>query len=81
METTRAPVPLELLKLRSATAAYVAIVRDLVPWAEQVADINRIIRPEYGNLLDELRAALLPHEMGTPAAIDRVVGELLEARL
>lgn len=74
-------VPLELLKLRSATTVYLAMLRDVDQWAEQAADVNRHVLPEYASLLDrlrdELRAAQSDHEMGTPAAMARVLGELL----
>jgi hypothetical protein len=81
MNDTRTPVPIELLKGRSATTAYLAVLRDLDTWAEQAADVNRVIVPQYADLLDrlrdEIRAALNDHEMGTPATISGVVAELL----
>lgn len=75
------PVPIELVKLRSATTTYLAIIHDIESWTQQAADVNRRIRPDYAGQLDglrdELMTAQLPHDMGTPAAIARVVGELL----
>jgi hypothetical protein len=68
---------LDLLRLRSATSAYLAIVHGVMPAAEQWADVNRLHEPTYGELLDQLRVALLRHEMGTPAAVARVLSELL----
>jgi len=81
MHDTPSPVPIELLKLRSATTAYRNILRDMDAWAEQAADVNRLAVPEYARLLDRLRDELLAatndHENGTPAALGRLVAELL----
>ena len=75
------PVALELLELRSATAAYLSILADVDTWAEAAAGADRQAVPEYAEMLDrlrdELRAARNDHEMGTPAMILRVVAELL----
>lgn len=72
---------MELLKLRSATTAYLAILSDLDTWAEQVADVNRVVVPEYAGLLDRLRdeikVALQTREQGTPATMAAVAAELL----
>ena len=80
-ERYRPTRPTELLRLRSATTACLEVVRDLESWAHQTADVNRIVNPEFASQLDwlrdELRTAQLAHESGTPAAIARVVGELL----
>lgn len=82
METTRPPVPLELLKLRSATTTYLAMLRDVDQWAEQAIDVNRIVNPKYAHRLDELRAQIRDAQIngciGSPAAIGLVVAELLE---
>ncbi len=79
--TTTPPRPAELLSLRSATTTYLDMLRDVAEWAEQAADVNRRIRPDYAarleGLSDEIRTALLPREMGTPAAVGRIVAELL----
>ncbi len=75
------PVPIELLQLRSATTAYLAVLRDLDEWAQQTADANRIVNLDYADQLDrlrdEIRAAQNDHEMGTPAIVGRVLAELL----
>ena len=82
-DTTRArpPVPTELLALRTATTTYLSMLADAESWAHQAADVNRIASRDYASQLDwlrdELRAARLAHESGTPAAIARVVAELL----
>ncbi len=84
MVTTDQAVPIELLKLRSAVNAFQNMLRDVDSWAKQAADVNRVVNPDYAaqldQLRDELRSALLAHEMGTPAAVARVVGELLGER-
>ena len=74
-------VPIELLKLRSATTAYLDILADIEEWAQVAADVNRIIRPDFAAQLDRLRdqltTAMLPDETGTPAGIGRVLAEML----
>lgn len=75
MENTRPPH--DLLRLRSATAAYLAIVRELEPLLEQVADVNRLHMPAWAELHAELRGALREHTMGTPASIGRALARLL----
>jgi hypothetical protein len=47
-------VPIDLLSLRSANDAYLAILRDTEPWLEQVADVNRVLAPSYSKLLDQV---------------------------
>lgn len=73
--------PIELLKLRSANTAYLAILEEIEEWAQVAADVNRPTRPDFAAQLDRLRdqltTAMLPDETGTPAGIDRVVGEML----
>ena len=82
MNDTVRPAPLELLQLRSATATYVAMLRDVDAWAEQAIDVNRIVRPKYAHRLDELRAQLQDAQMngciGSPAAIRLALVALLE---
>ncbi len=86
MERTRptTAVPIELLKMRSATTAYLAMLRDLELWAHQAADMNRLVQPHYAaqldGLCDQVRTAMMAAEMGTPAAVGRVVAELLGER-
>lgn len=79
--TTSTPPPRELITLRSATQTYLSMIRDCDQWAEQVADVNRIIRPDYAGHLDSLRdefhEAMKDKEMGTPARIGLVVAEML----
>jgi len=53
--TPMRPVPVELLSLRSATTTYLAMLRDVDQWAEQAADVNRVIRPDFADQLDDLR--------------------------
>lgn len=74
-------VPVELLRLRSATTVYLDILADVEEWAQAAADVNRIIRPGFAVQLDRLRdqltTAMLPDETGTPAGIGRVLAEML----
>jgi hypothetical protein len=82
----QAPPARELLALRSASRTFLTMIEDAEQWAEQVSDLNRVVQPEYSALLDglrdQLRVALRPSEMGTPAAIAAALAELLgEARL
>lgn len=79
-DTRRVPsVPVELLKLRSATNAFLQILSDVEVWAEQAADVAALRDPGYRSLLDEILAAqrLFPRLNGTPAAIARICAELL----
>jgi hypothetical protein len=69
-------VPRELRVLREATDAYLSTLQEIEPALEQWADVHRFTTPTYGLLLDEVRRALLPHRMGTPAAVARVAAEL-----
>ena len=75
------PVPIELLRLRSAVNVFRAMLRDVDIWAEQAADVNRLVQPDFAaqldGLRDELRAAERAQEMGTPAALGRVLAEML----
>ncbi len=66
--------------LRSATTAYLSVLRDVIPLLEQWADVSRLREPVCSQLLDEIRAALHVREMGTPAGISRVVAEMLGER-
>src|SRR5262245_7281589 len=74
-------VSVELLKLRSANTVYLAMLADADEWAEQAAAVNRRSEPEYAgqldHLRDQIRDAQRPDESGTPAAIRRVLAELL----
>lgn len=83
MSTIHDP-PVELLKLRTALDAVLAYAREADQWAEQAADVNRIARPDYADLLDRLRdeieTAQNRSEMGTPATLAHLVGELLGER-
>lgn len=86
MDDTR-PVPgftlRELRILKDATAAYLAVLQDFDQWAEQAADVNRRVRPDFAaeldGLRDQVRAAMLTDlpPMGTPAVIARALSELL----
>jgi hypothetical protein len=63
-------VPIELVKLRSATKAYLAILEDAKPGIVRLGD--------KGNFLSELcEGATKKTEWGTPAAIGMAVAELL----
>lgn len=79
--SARPPAPIELLTLRSATNTYLSVLADAESWAHQAADVNRVVQPDYAASLDwlrdELRTARNAHESGTPAAVARVVAELL----
>ncbi len=66
----RDPYRLELQQLRTATAIYLDLVRDVAPVLVGI--------DEFGGLYDELGYALRPDEQGTPAAIDRALCELLQ---
>jgi hypothetical protein len=65
--------PTELLTLRSATSTYLAMLGDVEQWAQQAADVNRLIRPDYAEQLDNLRvecqAAQEAMRTGSPAAV------------
>ena len=79
MESTRPPT--ELLTLRSATSTYLAMLKDAESWAHEASAVAKRHQPDLAGQLDwlhdELRAARQAHESGTPAAIARVVAELL----
>ncbi len=62
---------MDLLRLRSATNAYLAIVRDVAPALEEVERL--------GELRDHLAVTLREDEQGTPAAIAAVLRRLLGA--
>jgi hypothetical protein len=73
--------PTELLRLRTALAVFLAELDPVDQWAEQAADVNRLVNPGYAGgldrLRDELRAARNARESGTPASLYAVVAELL----
>src|SRR5262249_23128531 len=74
--------PLELLRLYSATAVYLAILRDTLPALEAMAayaDLPKLIlTPDVAtpvhDLLEAVRAAVEADDApGTPAAIERLI--------
>ncbi len=64
----RDPYRLELQQLRTSTAVYLDLVRDVAPVLAGVEC--------FGSLYDELGYALRPDEQGTPARIAAVLAEL-----
>jgi len=84
MDDTR-PLPgfvaREVRILRSATSAFIEVLKDFDAWAEQAADVNRLIRPDYAAKLAELRQqvrdAQLTGCIGSPAAIGLALAALL----
>ncbi len=79
------PVSMELLRLRSATSAYAAILRDVVPALEAMAataDPPELVLTgadtPFNDLLESVRAGLAVDDgPGTPADIRRRVAVLL----
>jgi hypothetical protein len=78
--------PLDILRLRSATAAYLAILRTTLPVVEAMAAYadppELILTPDVAtpvhDLLESVRAALeVDDAPGTPAAIERLVAAVL----
>lgn len=70
--TTPRPVPLDILRLRSATTAYVSILRDVIPAVEAMGEVG-------ASLMDHLRDGLcVPYTIGSPVGIDEAVRELIE---
>lgn len=48
--------PVEIFGLRSATIAYLAVLRDVDAWAErEAASASRFTRPRYAEQLDRLQ--------------------------
>ncbi len=75
-------VPIDLLRLRSATAAYLAILRDSLPALDglaQAASAYAIETAEpMAELCESVRAALnVDDAPGTPAAIRTALARLL----
>lgn len=79
--------PLALLRLRSATAAYLAILRTTLPAVETMAAYadspELLLTPDVAtptqDLAEAVRAALeVDDAPGTPAAIERLVGAALD---
>jgi len=60
----------QMQALRAQAAALLASARELIDYVDTEGS--------EGWLHDELLGALQGHEMGTPAAIDRVLGEMLD---
>ena len=84
---SRPAPPLDLLRLRSATAAYLAILRTTLPVVEALAlyadPPELVLTPDVAtpvyDLVESVRAALeVDDAPGTPAAIDRLVTVVLE---
>jgi hypothetical protein len=64
--------PVQVLRARTVFNYALQVATELEEWA---AEANKH-DDRYGRLLDELRAALLPEEMGTIASLARVLDEL-----
>ena len=70
MHNTRPPVPMDLLRLRSATRAYLAVLRAVQPTANRLGEVA-------GLLSDHIDAALMDDQLGTPAGIAAAVAVLV----
>lgn len=70
-------VPIDLLRLRSATAAYIQVLSAVEPALGQLADVNALREPVYRLLWDEVRAGLREDSEGSPARITRWLAALL----
>ena len=80
-----ARVPIDLLRLRSATRAYLAILRDSVPAHDDLATSAPVPMPEgcesITALRESVRAALdVDDAPGTPAAILVTLAQLVGER-
>lgn len=78
-------VPIDLIRLRSATATYLAILRDSVPALEVLVQAATTRQPEGAEPMAELhqnvQAALdVDDAPGTPAAILTLLAQLLGER-
>jgi len=64
------PVPVDILRLRSATRAYLAVLRAVQPTANALGEVT-------GLLADNIDAALMDDQLGTPAGIAAALAVLL----
>jgi len=64
------PVPVDILRLRSATRAYLAVLRAVQPTGNGLGEVT-------GLLADNIDAALMDDQLGTPAGIAAALAVLL----
>jgi hypothetical protein len=71
-------VPIELVRLRSATSTYLEILRDGVPLVEALAQRDDLRMAPLAELHEAIRSAVdVPNLPGTPAAIRTALAVLL----
>jgi hypothetical protein len=77
------PIPLDLLRLRSATAAYLSVTRACQLAAEALAQAlpaDEATEPAR-ELVTQIAAALDPDRAGSPAAVLAALREVLDERV